>query len=257
MSSSKKKSQYIKTGKCIWCGKEIPDTSFYHAPHVVPQKLGGKEICFDVCDECNSYFGKSTTCRTAMDIVFKEIFNAYMVFGKNLDQNSHIKLRSIFFNYFHSKQKITMKGNFRPSVITRQFKRSLYEVFLQKYHLVTGNGNHPMFEAVRKYARFNIGDLHVYYVFNNMVLLPKEEDILKLPMSANAINDMMNYGMFRFWFAGHLFYLEIFPTIYNVKGKSFLENEKKSVLVPVKGNECISEIKDVRQIDYFMMRFAS
>lgn len=248
--------KYIKTGKCIWCGKEIPDTTFNNAPHVVPKGLGGREICFDVCDKCNEYFGKSTTGITAVDVVFKEIFNSYIVFGRNTDKNTHTKLRSIFFNYFHSQHKITMKGNFRSSVITRQFKRGLYEVFLQKYHLVTGNGNHPMFEAVRQYARYNKGNLRVFYAFNNMVFLPAEENIRKLPMSENAINDMMNNGVFRFWFAGHLFYLEIFPTIFNVKGNFFLQNEANSVLVMAKGNECIFELQDIRRIDFLMMRFA-
>lgn len=47
--------KYIKTGKCIWCGKEEPEATFYTEPHILPHSLGGLEIGFDICDECNHY----------------------------------------------------------------------------------------------------------------------------------------------------------------------------------------------------------
>lgn len=32
--------KYVKTGKCIWCGKEMPEVRFTDAPHIVPHNLG-------------------------------------------------------------------------------------------------------------------------------------------------------------------------------------------------------------------------
>ena len=49
--------QYKETAKCIWCGQMEPKVSFATAPHILPRRLGGTEIGFDVCDECNHYFG--------------------------------------------------------------------------------------------------------------------------------------------------------------------------------------------------------
>ena len=155
--------------QCIWCGKTEPEVSFRAAPHIVPHNLGSDDIGFDVCDDCNHYFGTATRGVPSCDLAFKEIFNAFWIFGHNLDENTHKRFSSVFFNYYHSKRTIKVRSNFNSRVITRQFKRSLYEVFLQKYHQVTGNGNHPMFEMVRQFARHNVGNPHVFYVFNTLV----------------------------------------------------------------------------------------
>lgn len=131
------KKNHIKTGNCIWCGKSFPEVSFVDRPHIVPQKLGGNEIGKDVCDECNHYFGTATKGVPSVDMAFKEIFNAFRVFGRNTDENTYKSLRSAFFNYRHKDHKIAIKPWFNSMVVTEQFKRGLYEVFLQKYHIKT------------------------------------------------------------------------------------------------------------------------
>ena len=65
--------KYVNTGKCIWCGRAEPEVTFLTEPHVLPRRLGGKEIGFDVCDECNHYFGTAQKGRPAIDVAFKEI----------------------------------------------------------------------------------------------------------------------------------------------------------------------------------------
>lgn len=94
--------KYVKTGKCIWCGKEMPEVRFTAAPHIVPHNLGSDDIGFDVCDDCNHYFGKATRGVPSCDLAFKEIFNAFWIFGHNLDENTHKKFSSVFFNYYES-----------------------------------------------------------------------------------------------------------------------------------------------------------
>lgn len=78
-------------------------------------------------------------------------------------------------------------------------------MFLQKYHQVTENGNHPMFEMVRQFARYNIGNPHVFYVFNNIILCPGEDQRLELPMNEKVIDEMMKSGLYRFWMGNQLF----------------------------------------------------
>ena len=95
--------KYIKTGQCIWCEKKEPEVSFENKPHVLPRSLGGNEIGFDICDDCNAYFGKATSGKPALDFVFKEIFNAYRFFSQNLNPESYKKFHSAFFNYYHKK----------------------------------------------------------------------------------------------------------------------------------------------------------
>lgn len=81
-------------------------------------------------------------------------------------------------------------------------------VFLQKYHKVTGKGNNQIFDCVRQYARYNYGDLRVYYAFNDIILTEKEQDRPHLGMSDKLIDDMREYGVYHFWLLGHSFYLE-------------------------------------------------
>ena len=251
------KGKYIKTGTCIWCGKSEPDVTFYSEPHILPHSLGGKEIGFDVCDECNHYFGTATRGAPNINLAFKEIFGAFKTFGNNLNENTYKKFSSVFFQYRHSQHKIIIKSNFNPLTITTQFKRSLYEVFLQKYHLVTGNGNHPMFEMVRKYARYGIGRPHVYYAFNHVIMTNVSDENVELFMSDKIIEDMMNSGLYFFWLFGHLFFIEVLPLAYNVNGRRYLQNEATKWLIPAKGNEIIFEFNDVMQIDFLMERFNS
>lgn len=249
---------YVNTGKCIWCGRQEPDVSFETAAHIVPHSLGGSEIGCDICDDCNHVFGTSPKVHTpSIDLVFKEIFNAYKVFGHNLNEYTHKDFHSVYFSYWHSKHLIRINRNFNPVKITRQFKRGLYEVFLQKYHFVTGNGNHPMFDMVRKFARYDIGNPHVLYAFNNIILMPSDKNVLKIPMNKIIIDEIMEYGIYPFWMMGQIFYLEILPMAYNSKGQIFLRKEANKILIPALGNECIFEFSNIMQLDFLMKRFNS
>ena len=237
--------KYIETGQCIWCGKKEPEVSFENKPHILPHSLGGDEIGFDICDDCNAYFGTVTLGKPALDFVFKEIFNAYRFFSQNLTSESYKKFHSAFFNYYHKKHLIKIRSNFRTSIITRQFKRSLFYIFLQKYHFITRNGNHPMFDSVRKFARYGIGSLKVFYAFNNIILTPANKDHPTIPMTTNLIEDMMYSGLYPFWCIGHHFYIEVLPVAFNVNGSSYLQRQVKYVLIPAIGDEGIFEFNDI------------
>ena len=136
--------------KCIWCGKTEPEASFETIAHVLPKSLGGQEVVDDVCDECNHYFGTAPKGKyggPCMDHAFKEIFGAIRMFSGNLTPESYKTFHSAYFSYRHKDHLIKIKNNFNSKALTRQFKRALYEVFLQKYHLITGDG---VFENMSK-----------------------------------------------------------------------------------------------------------
>lgn len=249
--------KYINTGKCIWCGRtEADGATFYDKPHIVPHGLGGQEIGVDVCDDCNHFFGTAPKAgMPPIDLAFKEIFNAFMTFGHNLNENTYKHYKSVFFEYRHSKHAIKIKSNFNPHNITTQFKRGLYEVFLQQYHATTGNGTHPMFDTIRNYARYGIGSLHVLYTYNHIILEPGETEMLKIPISQKTLEEMKISGVYPFWMGGHLFYIEVFPVAFRVNGLTYLKKEAETVLINIYGDEHIFEFNDVMQIDFLMQRF--
>lgn len=241
---------------CIWCGKEKPEVQFTDRPHVFPRALGSDEIGFDVCNDCNHYFGTPQGANMPpIDMAFKEVFGCYRFFLNNLDENSYKRFKSAYFSYHHSRKTIRINGRFNEVLLTRQFKRSLYEMFLQKYHKETQNGNHPMFDAVRKYARYGEGDLHVFYVFNHIIPVEKDIDHPHISMNDKVIDDMMKSGIYSFWMFGQLFYIEVFPVAFEAKGYNYLQSEAQKVLIPAVGDEKILELRNIMQADFFLQRF--
>lgn len=245
---------YKKIGVCIWCGKKEPQVTFNKAPHIIPKGLGGTEIGCDVCDDCNSYFGTAHNGTPNTNLVFKEIFGAIRAFSKTPSVHTYKNLSSVYFNFFYSKNQITIKGAFSIQKITHQFKRSLYEVFMQKYHFHTLMGLDADMNPVRDFARNNIGDLKVYYIFNNIILKPKDDDLF-LPMSEPLIQEIKDYGYFEFCLMGHSFLLEIIPSRAELLKDIYLQKKADNLIVPASGDEYLAELTDIRQIDFFMNRF--
>lgn len=248
---------YVNTGKCIWCGRSRPEVSFFNEPHILPRSLGSNELGVDICDYCNHYFGTAQKNVPSIDLAFKEIFGAFRTFGNNLNEHTYKNISSVFFEYRHSQHRIIIKKNFNSRAITKQFKRSLYEVFLQKYHKVTGNGNHPMFDMVRSFARYGDGNPHIFYAFNNVIFATASDEKDEILISDKLLNEMMYSGLYQFWLYGHIFYLEVLPLAYNTNGREYLQKEANHWLIPANGDEMIFEFDDVMQIDFLMGRFHS
>ena len=83
---------------CIWCQKKEPNASFLRPAHIFPQSLGGKRICKNVCDSCNTYFGSKQSLLPSVEIALKEPLNISRIFllsrlnkkQKFLDLNQNI-----------------------------------------------------------------------------------------------------------------------------------------------------------------------
>lgn len=255
------KSKYIHDGKCIWCGREEPTVTFESKPHILPKSLGGSEICIDVCDECNSYFGSAEKRLPAIDTVIREIFESYRLFGTNYYKDKSFPKKFTFFHYNLKTGRLKLKNTFRDATITSQFKRGLYELFLQKYHSLTFKGNDHQWDWVRSYARYGtkyiLREPHVFYAFNNITFLPGEEYLNFVLMSEKMIEDAMKYGVFNIFLMGQNFYIEVLPHTFQQYGRTYLQTVANSMLVPAKGNERLFEFTSIKQIDPFMTRYVS
>lgn len=255
--------EYISTGKCIWCGREKPNVSFRNAPHIVPKCLGGEEIGTDICDECNHAFGTAVQGSPSIDSMFREVFEAYRFFLqlRTNEINDLRRYKSCLFSYFRKTGIFKINNSYNLNTLTRQFKRSVFEVFLQKYHQKTSDGNNPKFDAVRNFARYNIGDLKLYYAFNNILLTENTptgfDENVSFFMSPKMIDTMEKTGYFNLFLFGHNFYLEVLPITASMFGNKYLSEQANSTLVGVKGNESIRLVTSLKDIDIFLDRFVN
>lgn len=213
------KKTYINKGICIFCGKSVPEVTFKNQAHILPKSMGGDMIGVDICDECNHYFGTtdsliSTPPRFAVEICVKEVMNISRHFFLNRGKQ---KLKSTFFNYFDSKKTLICKNKNWQTIkfqlfFARQFKRGIFEMFLQAYHNQTGNGLDSKFDTIRRFARFNEGNAKLFYALNRGIYLVG--DYMQhpiFPMTDSCIDEIEHYGFYTLYLNGHLFILEVVP----------------------------------------------
>lgn len=213
---------YTNKGICIFCDKSAPEVTFENKPHLLPRSMGGNVIGVDICDDCNHYFGTidaliPTPPKLAVEVCVKEVMNISQHFFLNRGKQKQ-KLKSFLFNYYDSKRKLEYKNknwktkNFQL-FFARQFKRGLFEIFLQTYHYKTGNGLDSKFDSIRRFARFNEGNAKLFYGLNRGLYLIGKEYMEHpfFPMTDSCIDEIENYGFYTLYLNGHLFFLEVVP----------------------------------------------
>lgn len=214
---------YTNKGICIFCGKSVPEVTFNHKPHILPKSMGGTIIGVDICDDCNEYFGSTDNLilsppRFAVEVCVKEVMNISRHFFLKQFKKKREKLSSMLFNYYDSEKLLEFKQrNWQTydfqSFFARQFKRGMFELFLQAYHFKTGNGLDSKFDCIRRFARYNEGDAKLFYVFNRGIYLV-DENYMQHPrfsMSDCCIEEIENHGFYTIHFNGHFFLLEVVP----------------------------------------------
>lgn len=206
------KKEYIKTGKCIWCGRTKQEgATFHHIPHILPKAMAGKETCFDVCDDCNSYFGDD---RSEYGISQDEAVKGILQVAQHcLTLHPH-REKSPLFNYFVNEHRITLKRSIKHLTekgLTRQFKRGMCECFLQKYHLLTKDGNNPTFDRLRRFARYNEGEIPFYRVLNKILIHFPEQKHPIIGMSQKNIVQIQACGLFTCHILGHIIIMDVIP----------------------------------------------
>ena len=148
----------------------------------------------------------------SVELAFKEIFNATRHLLSDLSEkqksNNQI-LRSIYFEYYKSKKIFRIKKQFKfkrdfIKDFTHQFKKGVYEVFLQEYHRYTGLGLDCRFDKIRKFVRYDKGDLPLYFADNNGIYLVSEDiDIPILAFDEHNISPINDFGFYSIYLFGN------------------------------------------------------
>lgn len=259
---------YKNIGICLFCKKSEPEVTFSARPHTIPKQMGGRNIGFDICDECNHYFGtvdKSITPNLSVEVCVKEILNLtkYVVdmvrahsIGKKLPYH-----KSIYFNVYQSENLIQFKRQFSTKrffsyQFTRCFKRGLYEFFLQEYHRQTRDGLDERFDAIRRFARYNEGDVPVWHMqYNPIGVHPMcdESEGLEIPITAEAIENINTYGIFRLFIRGFWFYLAVVPHTNEVYWQYLKQEDEEMTSGAIFRG--VIELNNVLEIDFTLSRF--
>lgn len=257
-----KKKKYKVKGVCIWCMKSEPDVAFLSEPHTISKRLSTRKIGFDICDSCNHYFGtvdKSLPFPIAVELAYKEIFNLMKFIFKGLNENTHKEFKSIYFNYHHSKNVIEINNNFKlkPSFIyslTRQFKKGLYEIFLQEYHRATQNGLDERFNEIRDFVRYNKGDLPIYYLENNGVYLIQQNiDDIYIGFTEKQKFYIDTYGFFPMVILSNFFFLEVTKRA-EISREVFLYKESRKIIGSGFVYKSLRELKTIMDIDFTLRK---
>ncbi|PIQ19140.1 MAG: hypothetical protein COW66_02665 [Flavobacteriaceae bacterium CG18_big_fil_WC_8_21_14_2_50_34_36] len=157
--------------QCIWCLKNEPNITFLKKAHTIPRSLGGKHYNKKVCDNCNEFFGdrKSLNNKYSIETVLKEAFIVSRTRYLPQHPKKNVgKFKSQFFEikYRNNKPRLSPRISYKFSSQTelcRAFKRGLYKMYFEEISRQNGIGFEDKFNLIRNFARFDIGDLPVYY----------------------------------------------------------------------------------------------
>lgn len=231
--------KYIEFGQCIWCLNKEPEVSFFDKPHTISKKLGATNFGFDICDDCNHFFGtidRSQKYPMSVELAFKEILNIMRLLLKNdLNENTYKSFKSIYFSYHHSKSTIVISKSFKLkpyfiSSLTRQFKKGIYETFFQEYHRETKNGLDKRFDSIRKFVRYDIGNPPLYFLDNNGVHLVEENiDNISFHFPENVLSQIDNFGFYKMFIYSNVFFLEVTSRA-EISREIFLKKESKKLI---------------------------
>lgn len=209
--------------KCIWCSKDEQNVTFNNIAHTIPKSLGGKHICLNVCDYCNSFFGNRTSTLPSVEMTFKEVFAAAQYrFHSSSTENKKKDKRytSQYFNIKNGRFNLKSQYKFNPSFqssICRQFKKGIFKVFLEETERQLGKGHDIKYDFIREFCRYDFGDYPVIYFerLNPIYIMPNgwiESPIFIIDSEYKFKYLLEDYGFFEFELLGHTFGI---PTIRN------------------------------------------
>lgn len=197
-----------------------PKAKFKKLAHTIPQTLGGKNICQNVCDKCNLYFGSYNNKLPPIETVIKETFNIsrarYLQIDNEIGKNKAMpKFSSIYFNVDFMKNKLTLKSSYKHHAyfqekISRQFKKGLYKIFLEETERQRQDGHNENYDFIREFSRYDLGDYPVFYFQRNHGIIMMTKDWAKTPELFLEDDSMFKYLIkepffFEFEILGHVF----------------------------------------------------
>lgn len=159
--------------KCIWCCRTEETATFNTKAHTIPQSMGGKFICENVCDKCNDFFGEHSNGLPSIETVLKEAFLPSKVMlihhQGEIGKNKLIpRINSHYFDINVKKWKIKPKMAYkvRPGfqrLLGRQLRKGIFKVFLEETERVNKDGLDSKFDFIREFVRLDLGDYPVFY----------------------------------------------------------------------------------------------
>ncbi len=170
------------------------------------------------------------------------------------DGHENDTLKSLYFNYWRSRDTLQIKPTFAstPSfrrVFIKQFKRGLYELFLQEYHLATVKGLDSRFDRIRGYARYGFGDVPVWHLQTRMLLIEDDLSIPQFHFSESIMEEIDTYGFYELYIWGFWFLLEVTPRA-ELTREVYLQNKARDMRVGGFVVARMVELKDIDDIDY-------
>jgi len=148
----------------------------------MPESLGGKNICENVCDSCNHYFGSYNDGVPPIEAVLRETFGisrARFLSGfKEIGKNKTLPFfKSIYFDIDWTKREVKLKSEFKrrhlfSEYVARQLKKGLYKVILEEIERKNKNGLDPKYDFIREFSRYNLDDYPLFYFRRKFDLIP-------------------------------------------------------------------------------------
>lgn len=206
--------------KCIWCSLSEPFVTFKNKAHTIPQSLGGENICENICDSCNSYFGKHSLGSPSIETIIKETFNLSRTRLLNQkeylgNQKKQFKFSSVFFSVNNKTNKLSLKLKYQlfPSFqekIGRQMKKGIYKIFLEETERQKGTAHDPKYDFIREYARYNFGDYPLIYFERKFGVFMTSQSWVEHPVLFLDGDQPFKYlistqSFFEFELLGHVF----------------------------------------------------
>ena len=226
---------------CIWCKQTEGVKTFNTKAHTIPQSLGGKFICDNVCDECNKTFGSYYFGLPPVELAIKEAFHITRArfldiegeVGKNKTMNR--ANTSQYFNIDLQKHTVKAKGGFKLRKgflqnLGRQLRKGIFKIFLEETERVNGDGHDEKFDFIREFARYDIGDYPVLYFYRSFAIFTNKK-LLTEPQLYFTEEYRSKYlfnglGFCEFELLGHIFSI---PTTryYDLQLDEYVKQTKK------------------------------
>lgn len=159
--------------RCIWCSRGRPHVSFEKKAHIVPQSLGGNEICKNVCDECNAFFGNRKPDTPSIEETIKEAFiiprTMFLEYKGAIGKNKAlVKPSSRYFKLdWRTRSTKAKQGYSLDPVFQRslgiQLRRGIYKMYLETISHKGLDANQDRYDFIRSFARYGLGDPPVFY----------------------------------------------------------------------------------------------
>lgn len=206
---------------CIWCKKTENDATFMDKAHTIPKSLGGKQICENVCDTCNHFFGEHSQGLPSIETVLKEAFNISRIMllhhNGEVGKNKIVKRpSSVYYDIDLKNWKIKPKAAYKlqpyfQQNLGRQLKKGILKIFLEETERVNKNGHDSKFDFIREFVRYNIGNHPIFYfdwlfaVFVPQDLLTFKDPQIRFEDDSRPKWLLNHYGFFEFDIFHHTF----------------------------------------------------